>query len=298
MSVIFSHQRTISRKVARGLFFFLLTLQACSQQKPYQPGFGTQDKKKQELLFGLPSLSFSETSQALVSYLNGHLGPLKVRVAACVSMEDYEEQVRKRNFDFIVINGPQLELATRSGYRVVGRIGDEYQSVIFINKDSAVQNLNDLRGRTISLTGRNVLAGAIMPLMYLYHHGVDVNNAVKRRYTPSYESVLMDVCLGKSSVGAVWGTAYRNFLRLKPALGAHLEIKWVTPGLAGSALLLRQEMDSSVASRLTDLFFHLQNDLAGRAALAQLGISQFVATDSSCYDPMKSLIREYNSLIR
>lgn len=297
MPVLVSHQRTIGRIIVRGLFPFLFALPACSQQKSYQPGFGTRDKKQQELLFGLPSLSFSETSQVLVGYLNGHLDPLRVRVAACVSVEDYEEQVRKRNFDFIVINGPQLELATRSGYRIVGRIADEYESVIFINKDSAVQNLSDLQGRTISLTGRNVLAGAIMPLMYLYHHGVAVNNAVKRRYSPSYESVLMDVSLGKSSAGAVWGTAYKNFLRLKPELGAHLEIKWITPGLASSALLLREDMDSTVAARLAGLFFHLQNDSAGCAALAQLGISRFVAGDSSCYDPMKSLIREYDSLI-
>jgi phosphonate transport system substrate-binding protein len=259
--------------------------------------FGTQDKIKNEVICGLPSLSYNETVRPLVTYINEHLDSAKVRMVGCVSVEDYEDKLRKGAFDITVINGPQLIMAEKFGFRVIGRVTDEYRSVIFVNKDSAIQTLADLNGRTVSFSGKNILAGAIMPMLYLSHHGVDVNKSIQRRYTPSFESSLMDVCLGKSSAGAVWGIAYNNFARLKPELASHLEVKWITPSLPSSALMIRRGLDKGLADRLTTLFFHLQDDSAGRIALAYAGITKFETADSSSYVPMKQYIREFDSLV-
>ena len=269
---------------------------SCSQPATYEPAFGASNKKK-ELIYGLPSLSLNETHQLLVRYLNKHLDSVQVRLVACVSGDDYEDQVRKGNFDFTIINGLQLILAEQSGYHVTGCMADEYRSVIFVNKDSGINSLPNLKGHTISLTGRKILAGAVMPLMYLKQHGLDVERDINRRYAPSYESVLMDVCLGKSSAGAVLGIAFRNFSRLKPELASHLEVRWVTPPLPGSALLMKRSLDKDLTRKLAGLFFHMQDDSAGRQALAQIGITKFQPADSSDYAPMKLFIREFDSQI-
>ena len=279
------------------LILFACTLLSCSHRRSYQPAFGTLDKPKKEILCGLPALSYNETVQPLVGYINSRLDSVKVRIVGCISVEDYEDKLRAGVFDITVINGPQLVLAEKYGYRVIGRIADEYRSVIFINKDSAIYRLDDLKGHTVSFSGKNTLAGAVMPMIYLHDHGLDVNTAIRRRYTPSFESTLMDVCLGKSSAGAVWGLAYKNFERSQPDLASHLEVKWVTPSLPSSALMIRRDMDKIQAGRLTDLFFHLQDDSSGRAALAYSGVSKFEVADSSDYLLTRQFIREFDSLI-
>jgi phosphonate transport system substrate-binding protein len=279
------------------LVFFACGLSCCNRRNSYQPVFGMQDKKKKEIVCGLPALSYNETVRPLVEYINGHLDSAKVRMVGCVSLEDYEDKLRKGSFDITVINGPQLVLAEKYGFRVIGRIADEYRSVIFVNKDSAIGSLSDLKGHTVSFAGKNILAGAIMPMLYLYHQGLDINHDIRRRYTPSFESALMDVCLGKSSAGAVWGVAYNNFARLKPELASHVEAKWITPSLPSSALMIRRDMDKGLANQLLALFFHLQDDSTGRAALAYSGISKFEAADSTSYEPMKQFIREFDSLV-
>lgn len=271
---------------------------SCSHKRTYQPTFGTQGKPKKEILCGLPAVSYNETVQPLVGYINGHLDSAKLRIVGCISVEDYEDKLRAGAFDITVINGPQLVLAEEYGYRVIGRMADEYRSVIFVNKDSAIYRLDDLKGHTFSFTGKNILAGAVMPMIYLHDHGLDVKTAIRRRYNPSFESTLMDVCLGKSSAGAVWGVAYKNFERSKPELASHLEVKWITPPLPSSALMIRRDMPGELAERLTNLFFHLQDDPAGRAALAYSGVSKFEAADSSNYVLTKQFIREFDSLLR
>jgi len=279
------------------VILFACALLSCSHRKSYQPVFGTLDKAKKEILCGLPALSYNESVQPLVGYINRHLDSARVRIVGCISVEDYEDKLRAGAFDITVINGPQLLLAEKYGYRVIGQVADEYRSVIFVNKDSAIYRLEDLKGHTFSFTGKNILAGAVMPMIYLHDHGLDVNTAIRRRYNPSFESTLMDVCLGKSSAGAVWGVAYKNFERTKPELASHLEVKWVTPSLPSSALMMRRDMPKGLADRLTDLFFHLQDDSAGRAALAYSGVSKFEAADSSNYLLTKQFIREFDSLI-
>ncbi|HEY4207637.1 MAG TPA: phosphate/phosphite/phosphonate ABC transporter substrate-binding protein [Puia sp.] len=279
------------------LILIACTLLSCSHRRSYQPAYGVQDKAEKEILCGLPALSYNETVQPLLGYINSHLDSAKIRIVGCISVEDYEDKLRKGSFDITVINGPQLVLAEKYGYRVIGRIAGQYRSVIFVNKDSAIHKLSDLKGRTISFAGKNILAGAVMPCIYLYHHGLDVNRDIRRRYTPSFESALMDVCLGKSSAGAVWGVAFQNFSRLKPELASHLEVKWVTPSLPSSALMIRRDMDARLADRLRVLFFHLQDDSAGRHALATSGVTRFEFADSSSYAPMKQFIREFNSLV-
>jgi phosphonate transport system substrate-binding protein len=234
----------------------------------------------------------------LAEYINGRLDSAKVRLVGCISIEDYEDKLRAGSFDFTVVNGPQLVLAEKYGYRVIGRMVGEYRSVIFVNKDSAIHNLADLKGRTVSFTGKNTLGGAIMPMIYLYHQGLNIDKDIRRRYSASFESALMDVCLGRSSAGAVWGVSYNNFARSKPELAAHLEVKWVTSSLPSGALLIRRDMDKRLADRLSGVLLHLQDDPAARSALASSGLSEFVAADSSTYVPMQQSIREFDSLFQ
>jgi len=284
---------TMMRMLAMAVLFT-----ACTHPngEHYRPTFTNAAGNKRVFIFGAPSLAYFETTDLLVKYLNARLDSVQIRTVACTSIEDYEDKLRRGYFDFTVINGPQLLMATQHGYTVVGRIADDYRAIIFANRDSGVQTLADCRDRTIALTANRVLAGSVMPLMWLHEKGIDVGH-LKKMYSPSYESVLLDVCLGKSALGAVWTTSYANFLRKRPDLASRLEAKWTTPSMASSAILFKTSMNKQVADGLTTLLFQLNSDEAGRRALERIGIGSFTAADSSSYIPLKRFLRKYDSLI-
>jgi phosphonate transport system substrate-binding protein len=281
-----------------GMLALAVLLAACTHQdsEHYRPTFTSAAGNKREVVFGAPSLAYFETTDLVIKYLNAHLDSATVRTVACTSVEDYEDKLRRGYFDFTVINGPQLLAATQHGYVVVGRIADDYRAVIFANRDSGVLSVGDCRDRTIALTANRVLAGSVMPLVWLHDQGVDVDR-LKKSYTPSYESVLLDVCLGKAALGAVWSTSYFNFQRKRSDLASRLEVKWTTPSMASSAILFRKDVNPRLVDRIAGLLFRLNSDEAGRQALERVGIGSFVAADSSSYAPLKRFLRKYDSLI-
>lgn len=282
------------------LFLAVPLMTACSGKRSqgYAPAFEAGEGGGQKVLtLGVPGQSFYETAAMLVQYLNDHLDSVKIKTVACAGLDDYVERLRKGYFDLTVINGTQLLGAERNGYRVVGRISDDTRSVIFIHKDSGIRRFSDLTGRTISLPGQHTLSGTMMPLMFLYRQGVDVNGGLHRAYVPSFESAILNVYMGHASAGTAWKAAWVTFLRQRPEIGSKLEVRWETPPLVNAGVLFRRSVDSLLAAKVAALFFRMKTDEAGRQALQRLNISGFEPADSSTFRPMETFLREYDSVI-
>jgi len=280
------------------LLLAMWSTMACSgRRSPYEPKFEAAGTGKRVLSLGVPGQEFYETTDLLVQYLNDHLDTVTIQTVACVSVEDYQNKLQNNYFDLTVINGAQLVGAEQHGYRVVGRIADSGQTVIFVNKDSGIRQFGDLSGRTICFPGRNTLAGTMTPLLYLYRHGVDVNGNVHRIYAPSFESAMLDVYLGRASAGTAWKPAWEVYLRQRPEIAARLEARWVTPPLVNAGMLFRSTLPDDLVNRVAGLFFRLSDDEQGRKALQRLGIGGFAPADSNSFHPMEAFLKEYNAVI-
>jgi phosphonate transport system substrate-binding protein len=282
------------------LYVATCPLSACSgkRHQPYQPTFETADAGRKILTLGVPGQSFYETTDLLVQYLNAHLDSVTIQTVACAGIDEYQSKLRNGYFDLTVINGPQLLGAERNGYRVVGRIADDSRSVIFVHKDSGIHQFADIRGHTISLPGKTTLSGTMMPLMYLYRQGVDVNGGLRRLFVPSFESAMLEVYLGHASLGATWKPAWEMYLRQRPEIGSKLQVRWETPALVNAGVLFRFSIDSGLAAKLANLFFQMGRDEQGRRALRRLNISGFEPADSSSFRPMEAFLREYEAYIQ
>jgi phosphonate transport system substrate-binding protein len=282
------------------LYLAACPMAACRDRRDqgYTPKFEVAGGERKVLTFGVPGQGFYETTDLLVQYLNDHLGGVTVQTVACGSVDDYQAKLRDGYFDFTIINGHQLLGAEHNGYRVVGRITDDSRTVIFVHKDSGIHQFSDLRGRTISIPGKNTLAGAMMPLLFLYRQGVDVNGGLRRTYVPSFESAMLNVYLGHASVGTTWKPMWTMFLKERPEIASKLEARWETPPLVNAGMLFRLSIDSNLASRLAGLFFQMGKDEQGRRALQRLNISGFSPADSTSFRPMEAFLKEYEAVIR
>jgi phosphonate transport system substrate-binding protein len=273
---------------------------ACSgkSQQGYSPTFQAAAGNPKVLTMGVPGPSFYEATDLLVQYLNNHLDSVTIQTVACAGIDEYQEKLHNGYFDLTVINGQQLLGAQRNGYRVVGRIADDTKTVIFVNKDSSVYEFGDIQGHTICLPGQHTLAGTMMPLLYLYQQGVNVNGGLHRLYVPTFESAMLNVYLGHASLGATWKPMWEIYLKQRPELASKLEARWETPPLVNAGILLRVTIDAALAAKLAGLFFQMNKDEQGRRALQRLNISGFAPADSNTFRPMEAFLREYDESIK
>ncbi len=278
----------------------VLVLTACSgnRQQTYTPTFEAAAATRKVLTMGVPGQSFYETTDLLVQYLNKHLDSVKIQTVACAGIDEYQEKLRNGYFDLTIINGLQLLGAQQNGYRVVGRIADDSRAVIFVNKDSSVYEFGDIQGHTICLPGQHTLSGTMMPLLYLYQQGVNVNGGLRRLYVPCFESAMLNVYLGHASLGATWKPMWEIYLKQRPELGSKLEARWETPPLVNAGMLFRVTTDSALAAKVAGLFFRMNKDEQGRRALQRLNISGFEPADSNSFRPMEAFLREYDEYIK
>lgn len=239
-----------------------LSLTACMGKQPpkYTPRFEAGSESRKVLTLGVPGQSFYETTDLLVRYLNRHLDSVQIQTVACTGIDDYQEKLHNGYFDLTVINGLQLLGAEHNGYRVVGRITDDSRAIIFVNKDSGINQFADIKGHTISLPGQHTLSGTMMPLLFLYRQGVDVNGSLHRQYVPSFESAMLNVYLGHASMGTTWKPAWEMYLKQRPELAGKLEVRWETPPLINAGVLIRRTTDSALAAKVANLFFQLKTD--------------------------------------
>ena len=278
----------------------ILSLASCNgHHKNYQPTFSPDSSNKKVLIFGLPNLSSYGDCDLFIKYLNKNLSTAKIRVLACVNADDYLDKLKKKVFDFTIINGQLVLDAEQSGYVIVGKMGDDdkYRSVIFVRKDSAINKFSDLTGKTLTTSGPTALAGTMMPLFFLYKNGVNVKRDIKRLYAPSFESTIMNVYLGRCSAGASKRAIAMDMLKERPEIDSKLIIKWETPPLINNALFIRNDMDTPIASELTKLIFTLQDNEEGRRALIPLDVSKFERATSETYKPLKEFLAEYNAVM-
>lgn len=278
---------------------FILHASCGGHPKNYEPTFSADSSNKKVLIFGLPNLSSYGDCDLFIKYLNKNLSKVKISILACANADDYLDKLTKRVFDFTIINGSLVLDAEKSGYSIVGKMGDDdkYRSVIFVRKDSGINKFSDLSGKTLTTSGPNALAGTMMPLFFLYKNGVNVKRDIKRLYAPSFESTIMNVYLGRCSAGASKRAIAVDMLKQRPEIDAKLLIKWETPPLINNALFMRNDMDTMMINELTKLIFTLQDSEDGRKALIPLDVSKFEKATIETYTPLKKFLTEYNAVM-
>ncbi len=236
----------------------------------------------------------------LVDYLNSHVRGAHFQLQASRGFPDFEKNLYARRFDFALPNPYETLNATRHGYRVFGKMGDDhlFRGVILVRRDSKIQDIQDLTGKTVSFPAPTALAAALMPQYYLHTHGLDVNRDIRMLYSGSHESSIMNVYLGNAAAGAVWLTPWQAFSRDKPEIARQLEVRWQTDTLPDNSLMARDDIPLAITEQVRTALFSLHDSPEGRAILARIGVSHFEAADDATYEPVRAFIRKFSAQVR
>jgi phosphonate transport system substrate-binding protein len=282
----------------------LITFAFCSgckaKAKPYEPVYTTDVSPKKVLLFGVPTQSYFEIHDLFVKYLNERLKGAEVQTVAISNFMGYNDKLDNRYFDITIVNGMSaLEQTARNSYTIAGEVINEngYAGAIVVNKDSSINTLSDLKGKTVATPGKPALGGHMLQMVYLMKNGINVNRDVKFKYLESFESVFLNVYLGKCAVGFSTTNSWTRFIKRRPEIATKVAVKWVTPEIIGNAFLIRNNVDANLARQLKDIILSMGDDEQGREALLKIGYLKFIPADSNSYQPVRNFIKEYNSLV-
>ena len=279
--------------------FFLL---ACDPRKKesYTPVYASMPAgKRAVLIFGvLPMYNphrLYETFGPLVEYLDRHVPDITITLEASRSYEEYEKKLASRHFAFALSNPYQTINSLQYGYRVFAKMGedDKFRGLIIVRKDSSINTVADLKGKIISFPAPTGLAATMMPLYYLHTHGLDVNQDIKRLFSGSLESSIMNVYLGKSAAGGTWLPAWQAFVERNPQIAAEFEVKWETPSLLNNGLVARDDVPQEIVDKVQSLLLALPTHEEGRQLLAALPLTRFESATDATYQPVRDFVKKY-----
>jgi phosphonate transport system substrate-binding protein len=283
-----------------GIIFMSILFTACkSKTNTYEPRYSEDSTQKKTLLYGVPTQAYYELHTAFVNYLNQHLPGIHIQIVASSDFSEYVDKLNKGLFDLALANGIMALDSNRMGYSLAGEtVGEEPNAgAILVHKDSLIHNFSDLKGRSIATLKSPALQGYMLPMLYLFKKGLNVNKEIKLKYLESFESVILNIYLGKCSAGFTSMNGWHNFLKKRPEMASKVALKWLTPSTPGNTLLVRNNMNEKTAVQLKNLVLNMHMNKTGRKALSDLGYIKFVSTDSNTYLPLKKFLKEYNALI-
>lgn len=293
-----------------GLFLgglFAVTLCGCNQQsaEPYQVEYGEETPMQQvRYIVGVHPLHnpvrLHELFQPLMKLLGEELDGVTFILEASRNYAAYNEKLYGGKFDFAIPNPYQTVMALRHGYRVIGKMADDdrFRGIILVRRDSGIESVAELKGKTISFPAPTALAGTMMPQWYLQQHGLDVQRDIESLYVGSQESSIMNVYLGNVAAGATWPPPWQALSEERPELQRELRVFRVTESLPNNSVMVNTDVPGEHVLAVARVLFSLQEHERGRALLSRMAITGFVPAGDETYRPVEEFLQKFNREVR
>ncbi len=236
----------------------------------------------------------------IVEYLNGRVGGARLRLEASRSYEEFERKLYARHFHYALPNPLQTLEAATHGYRVFGKMGDDdqFRGLLIVRKDGGIEDVADLKGKSVSFPAPTAVAATMMPLWLLREKGLDVNEDIRRVYSGSQESSIMNVYLRRTSAGSTWPVPWRTFVALNPEIARELVVRWETSPLVNNGLVVRDDVRADRAGNVAAHLLSLHTQEEGRKLLAAIPLSRFEPATEETYAPVRDFLRRYREVVR
>ena len=248
----------------------------------------------------LNSKKLFEVYQPLVDKINDNLIGAKIKLESSINYAAFNKKMMNGHFDFALPNPYQTITSFKYGYRVFGKMGDDFsfRGIILVRKDSGITKETDLIGKTVSYPAPTALAATMMPQYYLQTHGVDINKDIKNKYVGTHASAIMNVYLGNSIASATWPLGWKTYIKTHPKIAQEVEIKWQTDKLINNGLIVKIGTPTNIIKTFEDIVFNLQKSAEGRKILESMAISKYEPATNKTFNIVTSFLDKFKTTVR
>lgn len=240
------------------------------------------------------------------------VGITEGRILMAKDAQQMASYLRRGRVDWVTETaGTGMALEQRAGARpllLTERDGVRtYQSLFFVRRDSPVNTLADLRGRTLALQSMLSTSAYLVPAMSLLDQGVRPEILLSPRDTPAADSVGYVFARSELNIstyvhkrlvdaGAVSNLDWDDDRSVPPAFRNDLRVIHRSAPLPRALEMVRQDLDPAVRRRLQAVLLEASQDPQARKALRKF----FGTTGFHTVDPasQRALARLRAGLVR
>jgi phosphonate transport system substrate-binding protein len=242
----------------------------------------------------LPYLSADELLTKytpLANYLEKKLA-MEVEIIISKDYNDHIKNVGEDKYDISFLGGiPYVTVSQKYGLKpLLARYEFNHKptfgSIIFTNKDSSINSLNDLKNRSIAFGSKQSTLSTIVPQFMLYSKNIYLSELQSYTHLTNHENVMYGVLLGEFDAGAVAQEVYNE--KNNPNLKVIEKSQQISTHVFVASTKLDKVLISNIKKALLNLSANPENKNILEAISPKL--TGFVEVKDSDYNPHRHII--------
>lgn len=271
------------------------------EKKRYKPI--TVPVKEHEIIVGIhPYLNAQKTFLAyepIIRYLEKNIPSAHFTLETSLDYADYERKLYAGHFDFALPNPLQTIQSTKHGYRIIAKMKPDsiFTGIIVARKEYHVRSVEQLRDKAISFPATTALAATLMPKLFLYERGLNVDKDAYPRYVGSQYSSIMNAYTKDTVVAATWPNPWKTWQKENPQKAQEMEVVWETSPLVNNGFVVRLDLDQNLSTKVVTLLCALDRFPEGKKLLEGAGFEGFERASEKTYMPVEKFLKQYDSAL-
>lgn len=221
----------------------------------------------------------------------GRRSGYRIALKPAQDIPTFEQRLAAGEFDLVYMNPYEYTVYHRTvGYQAFARDESRLEALIIVRRDSTIQKLSDLRGRTMAFVPA-AFAATMLPLAHLRQQGITVTPKFLDSHELAYRAILDDMY-------PACGGVRQTFERITPKWRAELRVLWAAPPVTPHAIAAHPRVPRAVVEELQRVLLDLKHDAAGREVLKELGFIGIIAAYDHDWDDVRALRIDFDPVLQ
>lgn len=233
----------------------------------------------------------------LLDYLSGRLGR-EVELVQRKTYGEVNELIGKGQIDLAFIcSGPYATGKGKYGFELLATPevqGDHfYHSYLIVSKESTIERMEDLKGRTFAFTDPDSNTGKLVPTFWLAEMNERSETFFgKVIYTYSHDNAILAVAKGLVDGAAVDGLIWEFYQHRNPSFSSGTRVIRKSEAYGIPPVVASQSLAPEIKEPVRKILLSMHEDPEGNKILQELMIDRFVAPQEEWYDSIRQLERK------
>lgn len=256
----------------------------------------------------------SAFGEYLVHRLQGY-GPTETDIVLSANPGEILDAAARGDIDLIsetVFAAAQLEETGAMEIALVEwkRNVRRYRSALIVRKDSDIETLDDLRGRTVAFEDRGSTSGFFLPYLAITDAGLELwpldernqtADAVRYSFAGTEVNVVGSVVRARADTGAISETDLNDPEVMTARFKSQVRVVHLTPFVPRSTLLMRKTLAPTLKSKLLEILLTMHTDAAGREVLDRyFKVGRYAEIDAQArreLDRIRAAVRQRQGIL-
>jgi phosphonate transport system substrate-binding protein len=169
-----------------------------------------------------------------------------------------------------------------------------YRGYIFVRKDSGIENVNDMKNKSLVLVDKATTAGYIFQRYYFKYNGInDLENYFSRiSFARSHDAAAWAVYTGEADIGGAKNHIFNSLKEEYPDFKEKMVVLAESPEVPSNGLAVRKDLNPAIKLRLKTLLLGLHETAEGQEVLKNFKALKFVVTTDDDYKVLYDMVEQ------